>query len=202
MRVGQLEPQNKNALPVPLLRQVLYLYKCSRSGPPASHAHLGLFRLSRLRVKNTQKHMQMLHWGHLALKMACSGLLGCRQCAPMGCSSLLRPRWCAQNGRSGLPRSRQCARKGRSSLLGRPQCNQNGRSGMLRLWSVCSKRLSEPASVPPVRSKRLFERAVRDRCSQKLVSVALCSEPLHSALLCSVHGYARVHTSIYIYILV
>ena len=65
---------------------------------------------------------------------------------------------------------------------------------------VRSKRLFEPASVPPVRSKRLFERAVRDRCSQKLVSVALCSEPLHSALLCSVHVYARVHTSIYIYI--
>ena len=64
------------------------------------------------------------------------------------------------------------------------------------LWPVCSKRLSEPASVPPVRSKRLFEHAVRDRCSQKPVSVALCSEPLHSALLCSVHGYARVHTSI------
>ena len=60
---------------------------------------------------------------------------------------------------------------------------------------VGSKRLFEPAAVPPVRSKRLFERAVRDRCSQKLVSVALCSEPLHSALLCSVHGYARVHTS-------
>ena len=65
---------------------------------------------------------------------------------------------------------------------------------------VRSKRLFEPAAVPPVRSKRLFERAVRDRCSQKLVSGALCSEPLHSALLCSVHGYARVHTSIYIYI--
>ena len=79
------------------------------------------------------------------------------------------------------------------ACLGR-QCDQNGRSGMLRFWSVCSKRLSEPASVPPVRSKRLFERAVRDRCSQKLVSVALCSEPLHSALLCSVHGYARGHT--------
>ena len=68
--------------------------------------------LSLLRLKNMQKHVQMLHWGHLALKMACSGLLGCRQCAQMGCSSLLRPRWCAQNGRSGLPRSRQCARKG------------------------------------------------------------------------------------------
>ena len=74
------------------------------------------------------------------------------------------------------------------ACLGGRQCDQNGRSGMLRFWSVCSKRLSEPASVPPVRSKRLFERAVRDRCSQKLFSVALCSEPLHSALLCSVHG--------------
>ena len=68
---------------------------------------------------------------------------------------------------------------------------------MLRFWSVCSKRLSEPASVPPVRSKRLFERAVRDRCSQKLFSVTLCSEPLYSAMLRSVHGYARVHTSMY-----
>ena len=29
-----------------------------------------------------------------------------------------------------------------------------------------------------------------------LVSVTPCSEPLYSALLCSVHGYARVHTSI------
>ena len=33
------------------------------------------------------------------------------------------------------------------------------------------------------------------------VSVSLCSEPLHSALLYSVHGYAQVHTSIYIYII-
>ena len=70
------------------------------------------FGLSLLRLKNMQKHMQMLHWGHLALKMACSGLLGCRQCARRGCSSLLQPCGCAQDGRSGLPRSRQCARKG------------------------------------------------------------------------------------------
>ena len=47
-----------------------------------------------------------------------------------------------------------------------------------------------------MRSKRLFEAAVRDHCSKMLVSVTLCSEPLYSALLCSVHGYARVHTSI------
>ncbi len=63
-----------------------------------------------------------------------------------------------------------------------------------------SKSLFEPASVPPVRSKRLFEPAVRDHYAKVLVLVALCSEPLHPALLGTVHGYARVHTSIYIYI--
>ena len=56
---------------------------------------------------------------------------------------------------------------------------------------VRPKRLFEPASVPPVRSKRLFETAVRDHYSKVLGSATLCSEPLYSALLCSVHGYAR-----------
>ena len=49
-----------------------------------------------------------------------------------------------------------------------------------------------------MRSKRLFEAAVRDHYSKMLVSVTLCSEPLYSVSLCIVHGYARVHTSIYI----
>ena len=67
---------------------------------------------------------------------------------------------------------------------------------------VRPKRLFEPASVPPVRSKRLFETAARDHYSKVLGSATLCSEPLYSALLCSVHGYVQVHTSIiYIYIL-
>ena len=52
---------------------------------------------------------------------------------------------------------------------------------------VRSKKLFEPASVPPVRSKRLFETAVRDHYSKVLGSATLCSEPLYSALLCSVH---------------
>ena len=47
---------------------------------------------------------------------------------------------------------------------------------------------------------RALEKAVRDRYSKMLVSVTLCSEPLYSVSLCIVHGYARVHTSIYIYI--
>ena len=66
---------------------------------------------------------------------------------------------------------------------------------------VRSKSLFELASVPPVHSESLFEPAVQDHYSKVLVSVALCSESLYSALLCYVHGYARVHTSIYIYIL-
>ena len=63
-----------------------------------------------------------------------------------------------------------------------------------------SKSLFELAAVPPLHSESLFEPAVQDHYSKVLVSVALCSESLCSALLCYVHGYARVHTSIYIYI--
>ena len=59
-----------------------------------------------------------------------------------------------------------------------------------------SKSLFELASVPPVHSESLFEPAVQDHYSKVLVSVALCSESLYSALLCYVYGYARVHTSI------
>ena len=46
-----------------------------------------------------------------------------------------------------------------------------------------------------------LKEAARDHYSKVLVSVTLCSDPLYSALLRYVHGYARVHTSIYIYIL-
>ena len=65
---------------------------------------------------------------------------------------------------------------------------------------VRSKRLFEPASAPPVRSKRLFESAVQDHYSKVLHSAntVLCASLLCSP--CSVHVYARVHASIYIYI--
>ena len=41
---------------------------------------------------------------------------------------------------------------------------------------------------------------VRGSCSKSLCSLTLHSVAHRSALPCSVHGYARVHTSIYIYI--
>ena len=108
----------------------------------------------------------------------------------------------AQNGCSALPWCCQCTQKGCSGCLSLIRCRQGAQNGSKRLKNaqkdakrlkkalekavracpvppVRSKRLFEPASVPPVRSKRLFERAVRDRCSQKLVSVALCSEATH-----------------------
>ena len=64
---------------------------------------------------------------------------------------------------------------------------------------VHSKMLFEPASAPPVRSQ-VLKPAVQDPYPKLLVSVTPFSEPLYSALLCAVHVYARVHTSIYIYI--
>ena len=45
-----------------------------------------------------------------------------------------------------------------------------------------------------------LKNSVRRGCSKKLCSVTLYSVPLSSASLCSVHGYARVHTSIYLYL--
>ena len=80
----------------------------------------------------------------------------------------------------------------------RKEAQKGARKGCSSLPGAASvpKRLFERASVPPVRSKRLFETAVRDHYSKVLGSATLCSAPLYSALLCSVHVYARVHTSI------
>ena len=49
-------------------------------------------------------------------------------------------------------------------------------------------------------SKSQFEITIRSYCSKSLVHVQQNSVPLDSAPLGSVHGYARVRTSIYIYI--
>ena len=170
-------------------------------------ARFGLF----LHLPHLRKHRYLPHGSHFGAQKSLSGLPGCCWSARKGHSGLLRRCRCAQNGRSGLPRCRQCARKGCSGPLQRCQCDQYSCSGPLwwpyappkyRFWPalvlpVRSKSLSELASVPAVHSKSLFEPAVQDHYSKVLVSVALCSESLYSALLCYVHGYARVHTRIY-----
>ena len=90
---------------------------------------------------------------------------------------------------------------GRSNgLLGMPRGHCAARKTLFELASVPpmrSKRPFELTSVPPLRSKRLFEPAVRDHYSKGVVGYTVpCA-----SLLCSpgsVHGYARVRTSIYI----
>ena len=134
----------------------------------------------------------------------CSALPWCCQCTQKGCSgclSLIRCRQGAQNGSKRLKNAQKDAKRLKKALEKAVRA--------CPVPPVRSKRLFEPASVPPVRSKRLFETAVRDHYSKVLGSATLCSEPLYPAptlcseplypaLLCSVHVYARVHTSIYI----
>ena len=96
----------------------------------------------------------------------------------------------AQKGSEKRKKAQKGSKRGSKRLFEPARCRQCARRG-------CSSLLR---SVPPVRSKRLFETAVRDCYSKVLGSAALCSEPLYSALLCSVHVYARVHTIVYIYI--
>ena len=137
---------------------------------------------------DARKHHYLVGRSHFGARNGCWGLLGCCQCARRSCSGLLRCRQCARNGRSGLPRCCLRARKGCSGLLWRCQCPQNGHSRRLCFRQCAQKKMFEPASVPPVHSKRLFQ----ERYSKMLVSVALCSEPLYSALLYSrmdMHGF-------------
>ena len=107
----------------------------------------------------------------------------------------------AQNGCSALPWCCQCTQKGCSGCLSLIRCRQGAQNGSKRLKNAQkgAKRLKKALEkavracpVSPVRSKRLFQPADRDHYLKVLVSVTLCSEPLHSALLCSVHGYAPV----------
>ena len=116
------------------------------------------------------KHVKTRANAALAVKMACSGLLECCQCARKGCSSLLQRRWCARDRRSGLPRrtrkhrylshgSHFGARNGRSGLPGCCWSALKGCSGPALAPPVRSKWPLWPALVPPVRSKRLLKPA-------------------------------------------
>ena len=131
----------------------------------------------------------------LCARNGCSGLPGCCWSAWTGCfgaANALKMAAQACPGAASALEKAALACCGAASALKMAVLTYSGAARM-RLKSVF-----KPASVPPVRSKTLFEPAVRDHYSKVLVSVSLFSEPLHSALLYSVHGYARVHTSIYI----
>ena len=125
-------------------------------------------------IKMSSVSSQMFSVGSGGLARAFWAFRACAQ----DCSKRLRK---VQKGAKGLKRRSkrlfeparccQCARRGCSSLL---RCRLCVRRGCSRL---------------------LLEIAVR-KCWARL-HCAL--RPLYSALLCSVHVYARVYTSIYIY---
>ena len=146
--------------------------------------------------KNTCKCCTGATWRSKWPAPACSGAASALEGAVRACFSP-----------AGALKMAALACPGAASALGKADRACLGAASAIKMaglacsgFGQCAQRGCPSLLLPPVSSKRLFERAVRDRCSQKLVSVALCSEPLHSALLCSVHGYARVYTSIIIYI--
>ena len=93
------------------------------------------------------------------------------------------------------------------TLLGAHRCCSRSAYELLGAQKCCLSTAYElrclvlkSAAQPLLLSHLALKGCVLKGCSNKLRSVALSSAILHSVLLCSVHGYARVRTSIYIYI--
>ena len=143
--------------------------------------------------------------------------------APLGAPGALEwaaraPTWCPQNARRGCTTPRSMPPGHSKGLLEPPLSAPRALSGAAQACSVpqaAPSGCSRLFSVPPLRSEHhfahllgaadgrshltleeAFGNAARRICPRlHLRSVTLCS-----ATLCCVHGYARVHTSIYIYI--
>ena len=143
----------------------------------------------------SRKHRSSLPREPPALKSTVEACLGKHFCAQKHCSSLLREPLGAQKHRSSLLHEPLGAQKRCSSLLQEP----------LYAEKHCSSLLQEPLGAQKCCSTlstvySMLKNAVQNHCSRKLHSGTLNSVPLRLAPLCSVHGYARVHTSMYIYI--
>ena len=96
---------------------MLYLYKCSRSGPAGFAGASGrLWHFVKMAQKGAKKRKKAQKGSKRRSKRLFEPAR-CRQCARRGCSSLLRRRQCARRGCSSLLRRRQCVRKDCSSLL-------------------------------------------------------------------------------------
>ena len=105
--------------------------------------------------------------------------------------------------RSRLWRSKSLLRLARSRLLRSKSLLRLARS---RLWrSILMFRLPQNrlwrsnSRLGPAWRCLWRSTSLRSHCSKSLVSVTLSAVPLHAVLHCSVHGYARVCTSIYIF---
>ena len=121
--------------------------------------------------------------------------------APDGCSGSTSEPLGAQDGCSGSTLEPLGAQDGCSGATLAPPGTQKRRSGVSsEPLGAAQSLLALEACIQRGCSKRLFKNAVRRGCSKELSLLTLSSASLRSVPLCSVHGYARVHTSIYIYI--
>ena len=164
---------------------------------------------------DARKHRTCRALATRALEGAARGPARCPRGARMGRSS---PHLVPQNARRGCTTPRSMPPGHSKGLLEPPLSAPRALSGAAQACSVpqaAPSGCSSLFSVPPLRSEHhfahllgaadgrshltleeAFGNAARRICPRlHLRSVTLCS-----ATLCCVHGYARVHTSIYIYI--
>ena len=144
-------------------------------------------------------------WSHWDARKACSGLLGATGAPkrPARASS-------AATGALKMPARalHLCHRGVQSSCSGVPLGCTGTREGVQEhAQKNCSKKLcfATQRSVSLCSGSLYCAREdvqyhARKNCSNRLCSATLPSVTLCSGSLFSVHGYARVHTSIYIYI--
>ena len=171
-------------------------------------------------TRKRRKYRCFLHRSHFSAQNACSSPLGasgvlewaapaparCPQSARRGCSS---PRSVPPGRSKGLlepPLGATRALEGAAQACSVPQDAPSGCSSLCSVPHVRSERHLEPLLGAARGSSsyllchwaldKAFENAARRICLRlHLSSVTLHSDPHYT-----VHGYARVHTSIYIYI--
>ena len=144
--------------------------------------------LSYLGAQNDCSNMLRSHSG---AQKDCSSMLRSHSGAPKDCSSMLRSHLGTQNHCSSMLRSCLGAQNDCSSLL-RRHCVLEVTAPASFGATLCSKALLEPRFDDFMRSKLPFE-------FTGLGHTDLCSTTLCSALLRAWN--ARVHTSMYIYII-
>ena len=119
-----------------------------------------------------------------------------------GCSGATSEPLGAQDGCSGATLEPLGAQDGCSGTTLEPLGAQDGCSGSTVAPHGAQKRRSGSSSEPlgNAQSLMVLEACIQRGCSKRLPLLPLSSASLGSAPLCSVHGYARGHTSICIYI--
>ena len=148
---------------------------CSKHRYLPLRSHFGLF-----------KHRYLPHRSHWALKTAA------RACWEAAKTLKITAQACTEATKALKITARAGSEATKSLDIAAQACSEATKAHQNR----CSSLLHFCSGAQKWRSNI----TAQSHCSKMLVSVSLSTVPLCPALLRSVHGYARVHTSIYIYI--